>query len=70
LERRDTPSSVGYDLPTPAAVQPALTLEEMERTAIMEALDRSGNNVSQACRQLGMGRTTMYRKLIKYGLRV
>ena len=45
------------------------TLEEIERDAIAEALERSGGNLSEAVRQLGIGRTTLYRKLKRYGLR-
>lgn len=43
------------------------TLEQIEQHAIEEALERTGHNVSAACRQLGIGRTTLYRKLAKYG---
>ncbi|MDT8398901.1 MAG: sigma-54 dependent transcriptional regulator [Pseudomonadales bacterium] len=45
-----------------------LTLEDLERTAIMKALERHQGNLTQAAKALGLGRTTLYRKLGKYGL--
>jgi DNA-binding NtrC family response regulator len=40
-----------------------------ERRALRECLDRSGQNVSRAARDLGVSRTTMYRLLSKHGMR-
>ncbi|WP_229425111.1 sigma-54-dependent Fis family transcriptional regulator [Massilia sp. Se16.2.3] len=40
-----------------------------ERLAIRACLDRSGQNVSRAARDLGVSRTTMYRLLAKHGMR-
>jgi DNA-binding NtrC family response regulator len=40
-----------------------------ERSALRECLDRSGQNVSRAARDLGVSRTTMYRLLSKHGMR-
>jgi len=40
-----------------------------ERSALRECLDRSGQNVSRAARELGVSRTTMYRLLSKHGMR-
>ncbi len=50
---------------TPA---PALTLSGMERNAIVEALQRAGGNRARVSRELGIGRTTLYRKLKEYGI--
>ena len=47
---------------------PATTLENIERQAIIEALERHRGNVSAAQRQLGIGRTTLYRKLKKFNI--
>jgi two-component system response regulator HydG len=44
-----------------------LTLEELERLAILDALDASGGNKSEAARRLGITRKTMHAKLAKYG---
>jgi transcriptional regulator of acetoin/glycerol metabolism len=46
-----------------------MTLEDIEKQAIAEALVRADGNLSQVCRELGIGRTTLYRKLKKYELR-
>lgn len=51
---------------TPA--ESTLTLEDLERKAIETALSRGGSNLSKVARELGIGRTTLYRKLKKYGL--
>jgi DNA-binding NtrC family response regulator len=40
-----------------------------ERLAIRACLDRTGQNVSRAARDLGVSRTTMYRLLAKHGMR-
>lgn len=48
--------------------QAILTLDEIERQAILDAIARTGGNLSEVVRQLGLGRTTLYRKLKKYGI--
>lgn len=60
--------------PRPAASAPpanaaTMSLEELERWAIVTAMERSRGNVSEVIRRLGIGRTTLYRKLKQYGLR-
>ena len=45
------------------------SLRSMERAMLEQALLRTGGNVAEVVRQLGIGRTTVYRKLKKYGLR-
>lgn len=44
------------------------SLNEIERKAITEALRNNGGNISKAAKDLGLGRTTLYRKIEKYGL--
>lgn len=44
------------------------TLMQSERVAIRTCLDRAGQNVSRAARELGVSRTTMYRLLNKHGI--
>ncbi len=44
------------------------SLEEVERQAIIRALEASGTNTSQAARLLGIGRSTLWRKIKAYGL--
>ncbi len=55
--------------PVRVLVKRPMKLSELERYAIEAALERTGGNVTRAMRQLGIGRTTLYRKLKKYGLR-
>jgi DNA-binding NtrC family response regulator len=57
-----------FDTPLPVALDDTLALSE--RVAIRSCLDRSGQNVSRAARELGVSRTTMYRLLSKHGIRL
>ena len=41
---------------------------EIEKQAIREALRDTKGNVSLAARRLGVGRTTLYRKMSAYGI--
>jgi DNA-binding NtrC family response regulator len=52
----------------PAAAPDSYHLEEMEKQAIREAIRKHGGNLSKAALELGLGRTTLYRKMQKYGL--
>ena len=45
-----------------------LPLAEVERRAVVRALEISANNVTAAARALGLNRATLYRKLKKYDL--
>ena len=54
----------------PAAPTGVLPLVEVERQAIAHALEAAAHNVTDAARSLGIDRTTLYRKLKKYGLPV
>jgi transcriptional regulator of acetoin/glycerol metabolism len=49
--------------------QKPMKIRDLERCAIEATLARTGENVTQAMRELGIGRTTLYRKLKKYGRR-
>jgi hypothetical protein len=46
------------------------SLAEMERTLIQAALDRSRGDRQKAAHMLGIGKTTIYRKLKEYGMPV
>lgn len=46
----------------------ALNLDDMERNAILTAIQKYGGNMSKVAKELGVGRTTLYRKMTKYGL--
>ncbi|ANT64468.1 sigma-54-dependent transcriptional regulator [Prosthecochloris sp. CIB 2401] len=43
-----------------------LPLEELERQAIMQAMDTCGGNPTKTAKALGIGRATLYRKLKKF----
>jgi transcriptional regulator with PAS, ATPase and Fis domain len=45
-----------------------LSLEAYERCALERALRESGGDATQAARRLGIGRSTLYRKLSRHGL--
>ena len=46
-----------------------MSLDEIARRHIESVLDRTGGHQIQASRILGIDRRTLYRKLIKYGLK-
>lgn len=53
----------------PAGQTPATYhMESVERTTIAHAVSKHQGNLSQAAQELGMGRSTLYRKMKKYGL--
>ncbi|MFZ1808480.1 MAG: sigma-54 dependent transcriptional regulator [Cyclobacteriaceae bacterium] len=43
-------------------------LHDVERKTIEEAIRKNKGNLSKASKELGLGRTTLYRKIEKYGL--
>lgn len=43
-------------------------LEEVEKNIIRNAISKHGGNISQAARELGLSRASLYRRLEKYGL--
>ena len=48
---------------------PVTSLADVERQTITRALDMSGHNLTRAAQALGIDRTTLFRKLKKYGRR-
>jgi DNA-binding NtrC family response regulator len=59
-QQRKTKTQRGFDVDI-------VPLEEMERQAIMQALLQVGGDKSEAARRLGIGKSTLYRKLKRYG---
>jgi len=43
-------------------------LEQVEKAVIRRTISKHGGNISQAARELGLTRTSLYRRLEKYGL--
>jgi DNA-binding NtrC family response regulator len=50
-------------------IPPHLTMEEIEREAIAQTLERTGGNVKKTAEMLDYHRPTLYRKLKKFGLK-
>lgn len=46
----------------------SLKVEDIEQTAITKAIEKHNGNLSKAANELGIGRSTLYRKMEKYGL--
>ena len=46
----------------------SIDMKSIEKSAIKNALDNSKGNLTNASKELGMGRTTLYRKMKKYQL--
>jgi DNA-binding NtrC family response regulator len=68
MEAIDTPD----DSPLPVAhispISPVISIPESERYTIERALESTGGERGRAARVLGIGRTTLYRKMKQYGL--
>ena len=47
---------------------PQITLEEMERKSILNAIEATGRNYSEAAQKLGISRQTLYNKMKRYGI--
>jgi DNA-binding NtrC family response regulator len=60
---RDARASLRFECP------PYLTLEEIEREAIRQTLERTEGNVTKTAQILSLHRPTLYRKLKKFGIR-
>ncbi len=75
----DLPPGIGGDQPAatpgaqtasgPGSAGGTMNLEELERETILRAMESNKGNLSDVARQLGIGRSTLYRKLEQYGLR-
>jgi Nif-specific regulatory protein len=61
------PEDLGLRDPSSGELQ-TLNLEHWERRLIREALNRSGDNVPEAAKLLGIGRATLYRKIEEYAI--
>jgi two-component system response regulator HydG len=46
-----------------------VNLDDIERNTIERALKKFEGNISKAAKELGLGRTTIYRKMDKYGIK-
>lgn len=62
------PSDFLFTIEKKARKADNLNLEDVEKQAIIEAINKHHGNLTQAAKELGLGRTTMYRKMKKYDL--
>jgi DNA-binding NtrC family response regulator len=60
--------SAGLQLGPSPTLPGAMTLADAERVHILQTLERFGRNHSGAAEALGIGRTTLWRKLKEYGI--
>ncbi|HZB44643.1 MAG TPA: sigma-54 dependent transcriptional regulator [Pyrinomonadaceae bacterium] len=70
LTPADMPEHIRATQPNrrPCAIPPYLTLEEIEREALVQTLERTDGNVSKAAQLLDLHRPRFYRMLKKFGL--
>src|SRR5579884_3665856 len=68
IQVKDLPSSVLYSMQNGSGRQRFSTLRERERDAIRQALEMTGGDRLQAAKLLGIGKTTVYRKIKEYEL--
>jgi DNA-binding NtrC family response regulator len=66
IQTKDLPSNVLYQVGPPADGPEISPLEEVERRAILKALRATGGDRLRAAKLLGIGKTTIYRKLKEY----
>jgi transcriptional regulator with PAS, ATPase and Fis domain len=68
LEPTDFPLMAPRASAPDATDKSAMTLDTMEKSTILRALDRYNRNVSQAAKALGLTRASLYRRMEKYGI--
>ncbi|MBI2390779.1 MAG: sigma 54-interacting transcriptional regulator [Deltaproteobacteria bacterium] len=67
IDVHDLPEEVRAALPSLTPVGKARTLDAMEREYIMAVLAANDGNQTRTAKQLGIGESTLYRKLKSYG---
>ena len=63
------PLSVGQSIGSRPEAQPTMSMAERERRAILTTLEQLQGDKLMTAKLLGIGRTTLYRKLKEYGIR-
>lgn len=69
LALRDLPPSLRAGEKTPARAASVSSIKEANRSMIIAALEKNGNNRTLTARQLGISRRTLHRKLLEFGFR-
>jgi len=62
------PKEVQHETPQKSSIEVMLSKEEHEKQSIIQALEKTNNNKSEAARLLNIARKTLYNKLKQYGL--
>jgi DNA-binding NtrC family response regulator len=71
IQMQDLPSAMLYHLARKSSTRADLnTLQALEQQAIRQALQATGGDRVRAAKLLGIGKTTIYRKLKEYGIDV
>ena len=68
IQVKDLPSNLVYAMKNEPGKRRFSTLREIERDAIRQALEISGGDRLRAAKLLGIGKTTVYRKIKEYDL--
>jgi len=68
IQVRDLPSNLLYRVGREGIGGDVLSLKELERKAILQALDAARGDRVRAAKLLGIGKTTIYRKLKEFGI--
>jgi len=68
IQMRDLPSNLLYAMQAGSGERQISTLRELERDAIRQALEATAGDRLRAAKLLGIGKTTVYRKIKEYGL--
>ncbi len=68
IRPEDLQRDVVYRSEVAPKAEPFLSLADLEKRQILEALRRSDGNVKAAAELLDIGRSTLYRKITEYGL--
>jgi DNA-binding NtrC family response regulator len=56
--------------PAQFSEEPALRVEEYERKIISDALNKYNGNLSRAAEEIGIARSTLYRKIARFGINI
>ena len=48
--------------------EPAIRVEDYEKKAINRAMTKHNGNLSKAAEELGIARSTLYRKIARFGM--
>ena len=68
IQMKDLPSNLLHHVKDGTQDQETATLKQLERRAILQALEATHGDRLRAAKQLGIGKTTIYRKIKEYGI--